>query len=85
MRFSKIQYYEWVNNFVVNGCGKFLNNKICIFCSAAPSMNMSKEDVILVSGEKLRLNVPIFGHPTPTPTWTRDEQSVKDHVKVNNI
>ena len=49
---------------------------------AAPSMNMSGEDIILVSGEKLRLSVPIFGHPTPTSTWTRDDHSVKDYVKV---
>ena len=52
---------------------------------AAPSMNMNGEDIILVSGEKLRISVQVFGHPTPTATWTREDQSVKDYVKVTKL
>ena len=45
-------------------------------------MEMSSDDIVLVSGEKLRIGVPIFGYPSPNATWTLDDQPVKDYVKV---
>jgi len=45
-------------------------------------MDMMSDEVVLFAGDKLRIRVPVSGSPAPAVTWTRDDQDLRDYVKV---
>lgn len=56
---------------------KNLNNYSVLWPKGGPTMDLEAQDVVVVEGEKLHLNIPYMAIPTPKMVWQKDTVECK--------
>lgn len=70
-------------------CGSMVHSRPIFLFQDPPKIHLdcmgrtAESTILVVAGNKLRLDVPITGDPAPTVVWTKSEKVKKETRRLN--
>uniref|UniRef100_A0A3Q4BN57 Ig-like domain-containing protein n=1 Tax=Mola mola TaxID=94237 RepID=A0A3Q4BN57_MOLML len=60
-----------------------LKNYPVVWSQGAPTMELQAQDIVVIEGEKLHLNIPYRAIPTPKVVWQKDTVECKVYDRIS--